>query len=180
VILADIAARALTDSPDPGVRRKVVNDYLRARLFEPAGMIGMAAEFDAAGTFIGSSMAYGTARDWGRFGELLRNGGTVNGTQVLPRGWIEFMTSPSPTNPGYGGQVWLNRPQADGDVMLMPGKAPASLFACIGHLGQYVLVSPTQTLTVVRLGKSDSKQRQKVLEHLAEIVSLYPASANQN
>lgn len=174
VILSDIAARSLTDRPDPDARRVAVTDYLKTRLFDPIGMKSVVPEFDAAGTLVGSSLIHATARDWGKFGEFLRNGGAVKGAQLLPHGWIEFMTSPSPRNPGYGAQLWLNRPQADGDVVLMPGKAPASLFACLGHLGQYVIVSPTQKLTVVRLGKSTHDERKLVLDHLTEIVSLFP------
>lgn len=174
VILADLAARALTESADPARRRQAVAEYLRARLLEPAGLRSMVPEYDAAGTMIGSSMIYGTARDWGRFGEFLRNGGAVRGAQILPHGWIEFMTRPSPRNPGYGAQLWLNRPQSDGSVVLLPGRAPADLFACVGHRGQYVLVSPRQKLTVVRLGQSDTDQRRRVLDHLGDIVAQFP------
>ena len=180
VILADVAARVLTESADPALRRAAVGDYLRTRLFEPMGMKGMVPEFDAAGTLIGSSLIHGTARDWAKFGEFLRAGGAVKGAQLLPRGWIEFMTAPSPRNPGYGGQLWLNRPQPDGREVLFPGKAPASLFACTGHLGQYVLVSPEQRLTVVRLGKSDEDQRARLRDHLAEIVGLFPVAQKLN
>jgi CubicO group peptidase (beta-lactamase class C family) len=174
VILSDLAARALTDSPDPETRRAAVAEYLRTRLFEPLGIKSMTPEFDASGTLVGSSLIHATARDWGKFGEFLRNGGAVQGAQVLPRGWIEFMTTPSPRNPGYGAHLWLNRPQSDGKVKLLPGRAPASLFAAVGHLGQYVLVSPQQQLTVVRLGNSDDQQRKRVLDHLADIVRLFP------
>ncbi len=174
VILSDIAARALTDSPDPIRRRQAVADYLRARLFEPLGMTSMLPEFDAAGTLIGSSLIHGTARDWGKFGEFLRNGGAVKGAQLLPRGWVGFMTSPSPRNPGYGGQLWLNRRQSDGTQPLLPGRAPKEMFACLGHLGQYVMVFPSQNLTVVRLGKSTSAERKRVLDHLAKIARRFP------
>lgn len=174
IILADIAARAITDSRDPALRRKAVLDYLRTRFLDPAGMTSMVPEFDAAGTFIGSSMIHATARDWAKLGEFLRHGGSVRGAQVIPRGWIEFMTRPSPRNPGYGAQLWLNRPQPDGSEVLFPGRAPESLFACIGHLGQYLLVSPDQKLTVVRLGHSEEEQRSAVRNHLAGILSLFP------
>ena len=174
VILADVAARALSDSADPVRRRQAVAEYLHTRLFGPLAMRSMLPEFDAAGTMIGSSLIHGSARDWGRFGEFLRSGGAVHGAQVLPHGWIEFMTRPSPRNPGYGAQLWLNRRQPNGQVELLPGRAPRSLFACIGHLGQYVLVSPEQKLTVVRLGKSDGPQRPAVLNHLGRIVGLFP------
>lgn len=174
VILADLAARALTESRDPAVRRRLVSDYLRTRLFEPIGMRSMVAEFDAAGTFIGSSMVHGTARDWAKFGEFLRNGGAVRGGQVVPRGWIDFMTTPSPRNAGYGAQLWLNRAQPEGREVLFPGVAPQSEFACVGHRGQYVFVSPDQRLTVVRLGKSDEDQRAALRRRLGELVALFP------
>lgn len=176
VILSDIAARALAENGGPDQRRQLVGEFLRTRLFEPLGMKSAFAEFDAAGTLVGSSLIHATARDWSRFGEFLRNGGAVKGAQLLPRAWIEFMTSPSPRNPGYGAQLWLNRPQSDGDEMLFPGKAPTDIFACIGHLGQYVIVSPSQKLTIVRLGKSTSEERKKVLAHLAEILAQFPKS----
>ena len=174
VILADAAAGALTDRREPALRRQAVGDYLRTRLFEPVGMRSAQPEFDAAGTLIGGSMIHANARDWAKFGEFLRNGAAVVGAQILPRGWVEFMTEPNPRNPGYGAQVWLNRPQPDGHEVLFPGQAPASLFACIGHLGQYILVSPEQRLTVVRLGKTDAEQREALRRRLAELVSLFP------
>jgi CubicO group peptidase (beta-lactamase class C family) len=174
VILADAAAGALTESRDPELRRQAVGEYLRTRLFEPLGMRSAQPEFDAAGTLIGGSMIHATTRDWSRFGEFLRNGGAVVGAQILPRGWIQFMTTPNPRNQGYGAQVWLNRPQPDGREVLFPGAAPASMFACIGHLGQYVLVSPSQRLTVVRLGKTDDEQRDALRRRLAELVKVFP------
>ena len=39
-------------------------------LFDPLGMSSAVLETDAAGTFIGSSYMYATARDWARFGML--------------------------------------------------------------------------------------------------------------
>src|SRR5262249_6259732 len=123
VILSDIAARVLTDNPDPAFRRQAVSDYLRTRLLDPIGMKSARAEYDAAGTLIGSSMIHATARDWGRFGEFLRNGGAVRGAQLVPRGWIDFMKTPSPRNPGYGAQLWLNRPTSDHHDLLFPDRA---------------------------------------------------------
>ncbi len=174
VILADLAARTLSESQDPAARRRVVGDYLHTRLFEPARLTSMQPEFDAAGTFIGGTMVQATARDWGRLGEFLRNGGAVAGAQVLPRGWIAFMTTPSPRNPAYGAQLWLNRKPSVGNEALFPGRAPSSLFGCVGHQGQYVLVSPSQRLTVVRLGKTDDEARGPLRSRLAELIELFP------
>jgi CubicO group peptidase (beta-lactamase class C family) len=133
-------------------------------------------EFDAAGTLVGSSLMYATARDWAKFGEFLRNGGAVRGAQLVPRGWVDFMKTPSPRNPAYGAQLWLNRPAEHGDQPLFPDRAAASVFACVGHLGQYVIVSPSQKLTVVRLGKTDDPARVHLRDRLATIVALFPRS----
>lgn len=171
VILADLAARSLTPSTDPGERERVVRDYLRTRLFDPIGMKSMVPEFDAAGTLIGGSLIHGTARDWARFGEFLRNRGAVNGAQLVPSSWIDFMTSPSPRNPGYGAQLWLNRAPRGKDSM-WPG-APRTAFSMNGHLGQYVLVNPNNGVVVVRLGHTADGARTPLRDTLAQIATLF-------
>ncbi|MDP4573708.1 serine hydrolase [Qipengyuania sp. G39] len=176
VILADIAARALTESTNPDARRKAVADYLQARLFGPLGMTSAVPEFDRAGTLIGGSLIHANARDWAKFGEMLRNKGSVKGEQLVPRQWVEEMLEPSPASPHYGLQTWLNRPLPDGEEHpLFPDRAPHSAFSAIGHMGQYIFVSPSQKLTVVRLGHSDAPERKAMLQQLADIIELYPA-----
>jgi len=179
VILADIAARALTDSEDPETRREAVASYLQERLFGPLGMTSIVPEFDASGTLIGGSLMHATARDWTRFGEFLRlKGRAPGGEQLVPQRWIEAMVEPSPTAEHYGFQTWLNRPlqepREDGGHPLFPTRAPASLFAMIGHMGQYVLISPEQELTLVRLGHSGDQERPQMLQEAADIIELYP------
>lgn len=173
VILADLAARVLSPAPDPESRRRAVAEYLRTRLFEPAGMKSMMPEFDAAGTLIGGSLIHGTTRDWAKFGEFLRNKGSVKGAQIIPRQWIEFMVTPSPREAQYGAQIWLNRTPANGNSSLFPDRGPKDLFACIGHLGQYVMVSPSRGLTIVRLGKTQDGELAPLVDGLADVVALY-------
>ena len=180
VILADIAARALTTSDKPEVRRKAVADYLQVRLFGPLGMTSMVPEFDASGTLIGGSLMHATARDWAKLGEMLRlKGRAPGGEQLVPQRWVEAMLTPSPASPHYGFQTWLNRPipgTPASDHPLFPDRAPQSVFSLIGHMGQYVLVSPSQRVTLVRLGHSDSQQRPPMLQQVADVLELYPAS----
>ena len=173
VILADIAVRALSPSNDPGERQRVMHDYLRSRLFEPLGMKSIVPEYDAAGTLIGGSLMHATARDWARFGEFLRNKGSVGGAQLVPPNWIEFMTTANPRNPGYGAQTWLNRPQPGEQAVPFPG-APRSAFSMNGHLGQFVLISPEQGLTVVRLGRTLDGGHEPVRQSIGKIAALFP------
>ena len=179
VILADIAARALTTSDEPEARRQAVAEYLQIRLFGPLEMTSMVPEFDAAGTLIGGSLMHATARDWAKLGEMLRlKGRAPGGEQLVPQRWVEAMITPSPASPHYGFQTWLNRPipgAKPGEHPLFPDRAPESLFSLIGHMGQYVLVSPAQRVTLVRLGHSDSAQRPPMLQQAADVLELYPS-----
>ncbi|QWC56844.1 serine hydrolase [Erythrobacter sp. 3-20A1M] len=176
VILADIAARVLTgNSDDPETRRQAVAGFLRDRLFGPLGMTSMVPEFDAHGTLIGGSLIHGTARDWATFGEFLRHGGSWKGAQLVPRQWVTFMTSPSPREKNYGAQTWLNTTASQEDDPLHPISQPSGIFAAIGHMGQYIIVSPKQRLTVVRLGHSDEAERRVLLNRINDVVDLYPA-----
>ena len=176
-ILADIMTRALTDSRNPQVRRDVMLEYARGRLFEPLGMTSVAPEFDRNGTMLGGSMIHATARDWAKFGEFLRNNGSVRSAQLLPTSWVRFMKTSSANDAAYGGHIWLNKRRPEGrDQVLFPGKAPSDVFAALGHLGQFVVVSPQQKLTVVRLGKTQDDVLDPVNDQLAKVIALFPKS----
>ncbi|MFB0874630.1 MULTISPECIES: serine hydrolase domain-containing protein [unclassified Sphingobium] len=174
LILTDLMTRMLTNSADPDARRRAMQMFIDGRLKAPGRLPSLTPEYDAAGTMIGGSILHMTARDYGRFGELLRRRGKgPGGHQILPEKWIDLMTTPSARNPAYGLHLWLNRESSES--ALMPGQAPASLFGCVGHNGQYILVSPSQRLTVVRIGMSPGKdQRRAVRTALARLVGLFP------
>lgn len=176
MILSDVIARLLAPDGNAAQRRQVVDDFLRARLAHPLGMESLTAEYDRAGTMMGGAMIWATAPDWARFGEFLRHKGSVRGAQIVPRGWIEFMVSPSPRSPDYGALVWLNRDSETDRRELFAGEGPESLFGAVGHLGQYILVSPRQKLVIVRLGKTDQPERRALVDTLARIVALYPGA----
>ena len=175
-ILADVATRVLAPDGGPAQRQRAMEEFLAARLAVPLGMASLTAEYDAAGTMMGGSMVWASAPDWARFGEFLRHEGSVRGAQIVPRGWIEFMTAPSPRAPDYGAMLWLNRDSGGDREVLFPQQGPSDLFAAVGHLGQYVLVSPRQKLVVVRLGKTDEPDRAALVDALAKIVALYPGA----
>ncbi|MEO0700054.1 MAG: serine hydrolase, partial [Pseudomonadota bacterium] len=140
-------------------------------------MRSMVPEFDASGTLIGGSLMHATARDYAAFGEFLRAGGqSPDGQQLVPSQWVAKMITSSPTAAHYGFQTWMNRPEPRLEYghPLFPDRAPHSLFAMIGHMGQYVLVSPEQKVTMVRLGHSTSAERPPMLQEAADVIALYP------
>jgi CubicO group peptidase (beta-lactamase class C family) len=174
MILADVVARVVAPGARAALRQQATAEFLHARLAVPLGMPSLRAEYDAAGTMMGGSMVWATARDWAKFGEFLRHKGAAGGSQIVPRGWIDFMTRPGPRAPDFGAMTWLNRPSGEQRDVLFADQGPADLFAAVGHLGQYVLVSPRQQLVLVRLGKTDEADRPALVDALAEIVALYP------
>lgn len=127
-----------------------------SRFFQRVGMRTAVLETDPSGTFVGSSYCYASARDWARFGLLYLQDGIVDGTRVLPAGWVRRSTSlaASPASDGrFGWQLWLNRdPDGDGPKQRRWRNLPEDLFHMDGHEGQYVIVAPSQQLVIVRLG----------------------------
>lgn len=178
VILADIATRSLTASDAAENRHAAMQGYLHDRLFAPLGMTSAVPEFDERGTFVGGSMLSATARDWARFGEMLRRGGVAeNNVRVVPQAWVRFMTTPSPRDPAYGAQIWLNRARDDDrNEVLFPGEVSDRIFAMLGFHGQYTLVSPAQDLVVVRLGISDDEEQKVLRGAMRDLVARFPKS----
>ena len=49
---------------------------------------------------------------------------------------------------------------------------PADLFACLGHQGQFIIVSPREGLTIVRLGISTDDQQLPVVRDTLRRLSI--------
>ncbi|MDH4609544.1 serine hydrolase [Pseudomonas sp. BN102] len=132
-------------------------DYPWTALFEPLGIRSAVWEADAAGTYVGSSYSYLTARDLARVGLLMQRGGRWGDRQLLPTDWVAFNRTPfsdyqpDPTKPGDavpGGHWWLNA-QVRGAAKPWPD-APEDAFAALGHWGQALYVLPSEKLVIVR------------------------------
>lgn len=130
----------------------------REMLFEPLGMRSAVLEVDEEGTFVGSSYMYATPRDWARFGQFMLNGGTWNGAQILPPGFVAWMTEDAPASNGLyaRGQIWAVGPGDDPAFEASSG-VPVDAYWFLGHDGQSVAVVPSSQLVVVRLGLTPSR-----------------------
>jgi CubicO group peptidase (beta-lactamase class C family) len=67
------------------------------------GMTRTTPETDWDGNFILSSQVWTTARDLARLGLLHLNDGVWRGERVLPAGWVRYVTTPAPAQPGGTG-----------------------------------------------------------------------------
>ena len=142
----------------------------RAGLFEPIGMRSAILETDAAGTFVGCSYLYATARDWARFGQFLLQDGSWGGRALLPDGFVAWMRSAAPGSGGeYGnGQLWLSGPSSTRAEDLRLGVA-ADAYWLIGHDGQTMTIIPSRRLIVLRLGLTPSSLGYKPQAMVVEI-----------
>lgn len=135
------------------IRQQFTNDsayysFVKTQLFNKIGLDNAVMEPDAAGTLIGSSYLYASARDYARFGLLYMNDGIFNGERILPEGWVKYTTTAASNSNGeYGSLFWLNRSKK------FP-TAPEDMYSCQGHDGQYIFIMPSQELIVVVLGYS--------------------------
>jgi CubicO group peptidase (beta-lactamase class C family) len=135
------------------------DDYYKfyyRELFEKIGMRSIVIEPDAGGTYVGSSYAWATARDWARFGLLYLNDGVFNGKRILPEGWVAYTTTHATTakRGEYGAQWWLNAGEINNYSNRTYPDVPADSFQAEGYEGQFVFVVPSKRLVVVRLGLS--------------------------
>jgi CubicO group peptidase (beta-lactamase class C family) len=175
-ILADIVARTIApEAKTADQKRRAMRAFITERLAGPAAMPSLLCEFDAAGNLLGGSLCHATARDWANFGQLYLINGLVAGREVVSPSWVNFVRTPAPHNPGYGGQFWLNRPQPQGEpAALFPEMGPPDAYAAIGHLGQYVVIVPSKGLVVVRLGKTQDDVLGPVKPALGRLVNSFP------
>ena len=148
--MADVLhAHSGGDPSDPAARRDVMERFLRDRIFDPIGMTSADPRFDAAGTFVGSSYVYATARDFARFGLLYLRNGVWDGERLLPEGWVDDARTIRSVDPDDGrlyGHHWWVRGDRHGT------------FWANGYEKQLIVCVPALDLVIVRLGKTSADQ----------------------
>ncbi len=156
-----------------GILRKMIGndqDYLNLPYRELADKIGMHSMFietDVAGNFVGSSYAWASTRDWGKFGLLYLRNGNWNGTALFDKSWVNYITTPTDHSEGtYGAHFWLNAEEK------YPG-VPTDLYSANGYQGQYVFVIPSKDLVIVRTGLAEPPEFD-LNTFLAEVVAAFP------
>ncbi|MFA7416609.1 MAG: serine hydrolase [Rhizobium sp.] len=126
-------------------------DLMSEHVWKPLGAKNHAVvTVDAAGSSRAAGGICVTARDLARVGEMLRNGGRIDGRQVVPETWLSDMLTAGdheawmasqPTilpNGRYRSQ-WYQTGEADG------------VFFALGIHGQWLYVDPSQETVIVKL-----------------------------
>ena len=114
-------------------------EWPRQKLFKPLSMVSALIEPQANGIPGGGSLGYMIARDWARIGLLfLRDGVWVDGTRILPEGWVEYSSTGAQTSRiFYGAKFWL-------------GSNPVPFYYMSGYRDQQVWIVPSKDLVVAR------------------------------
>ena len=127
------------------------HSFPQRALFDKLGIRNALIETDSHGNFLGQGLAFMSARDWARLGNLYLTDGVWNGERLLPEGYVEYASTTAPAwvsdgRPVYGGAFfWVdNEVGADG--------LPPS-FSMRGAGGQSTTIIPSHDLVVVRIGK---------------------------
>jgi CubicO group peptidase (beta-lactamase class C family) len=87
-------------------------------------------------------------------GQLLLQKGKWNGEQLLDSSFVERMVTPNykafdPDEPKkYGYSIWIDE------------EHKPAFYGMMGHLGQRIIVVPSEDLVIVRLGKSKDTQHE--------------------
>ena len=136
-------------------------------------------EPNPAGTFVGSSFMYCTARDWARFATLYLNDGVHDGERILPEGWVEYSLTPSKTarQGHYGAQIWLNAGNPDDPSDRRLADVPTDAFSFNGFDGQFVVAVPSLDLIVVRMGHTRDRKAFRINDFVRDVLAAIEPAA---
>jgi CubicO group peptidase (beta-lactamase class C family) len=145
---------------------KTISQYLEEKLWTKTGM-----QYDASWSIdkkkngLEKTFCCLNARaiDFAKFGRLYLNHGNWEGQQLISEDWVKQSTKVDTLNGSYKGyqyQWWI--PNDKGD------------FIAEGILGQFIFVSPSENLIIVRLGeKYGNVNWESAFEKIKEVLKTY-------
>lgn len=94
-------------------KKETVYEYLKRRILDPIGLKVSDWQMNDGQPLLphGASL---TAREWAKFGLLLKNGGKWNGKQLFSKDLLRECITGTKANPAYGITFWLNKPGGTG------------------------------------------------------------------
>lgn len=131
-------------------------EYLKARILEPAGVEIASWRTLKDGTHTMPTGAMLAASEWIKYGELLVNGGTCGGKQVVDAALVSQCWTPGSINPKYGLGFWLLQPR---------GEVPFVAYAS-GAGKQALYAIPDADMAIVHFSRSNSYNHETFLRRL--------------
>lgn len=128
--------------------------YLKEKILDPIGLKVSEWKEDGAKDPHMPSGASLNAREWAKFGELLRLRGAWEGKQLVPKALLRQCYQGSKANPAYGLTFWLAAEGVDPAGAVRQAVAPKDLVFAAGFANQRLYLLPSQGLVVVRQGKN--------------------------
>lgn len=135
---------------------RAADELLRSRVLDPIGArVHFMRTVEGVPNLAGG--AWMTARDWAKFGALVRDGGVAQGRRLAPAAGIDACFQPSPASASYGMGWWL-RTDARSRIgrRAASGGAPRAVRMAAGAFNQRLYVSRERDLVVVRFGGRDA------------------------
>ena len=157
--------------------------FLEEHILKPLGVESVRWDRDAAGNADLSGGAHLSARQWARFGRLLRDDGIWKKHRLLEPEAMATLREGTQSNPGFGLSIWTNpRVKQDGTrapwMVERPSFYPEGLpdlLVAPGQGGQRLYVIPSLDLVVVRFASQSRGFRDtKLLEHIVRAASPTP------
>jgi CubicO group peptidase (beta-lactamase class C family) len=143
-----------------------VSDYLAAKLWQPLGMESKALwaldrEGGSENTFCCLSAR---ARDFARFGQLMRDGGRWNGRQLVPAAWAERSVLPA---------IEALARHTHQHLWWAPHGSHSGRgdFYAYGHNGQYLYVNPAARLVIIKFSETNRQDPVPMFRALADAVT---------
>ncbi len=144
-------------------KNETVMVYLKRRILDPIGL-NVAYWRTSQGQPLLPQGATLTAREWVKFGLLLKNQGKWNGKQIVDAKLLAELTHGSKANPAYGLTFWLNsagigssggeRPGllSGNGIDAKPVEGRPEVYMAAGAGNQRLYIIPSEDLVVVRFG----------------------------
>lgn len=170
-------------------KNETVMDYLKRRIFDPIGLKTDRWTLQEGQPNLPSG-AFLTAREWIKFGQMLRDGGKWNGKQIITKSLLDELSKGSKANPNYGLTFWLNRSHSGkADVVDTAGRLrnimgdedvgttaiskhgiekqlPNDLYMAAGAANQRLYIIPSLDMVVVRQGRMTRYDDRRFLDLL--------------
>lgn len=131
------------------------HDYLRERILDPIGLRVATWRTLKDGTHPLPTGAFIAAREWGKYGVLVRDRGRWAQKTIVPPDALARCFSGSRANPRYGLAWWLSPLPAHPDVVYASGSG-----------GQAMYVIPSAGAVVVKFGNASAYKHDAFLKQL--------------